>query len=148
MFTQTWKKYLPVIKLFLKRSVKQEQVLEMNSSDFQKAAGGKKIKYSFVFTIAKARIEQANDLSPVARQLAEVLLQDDLGNAFLQKQVIEFTMKSNFQLGIKNLTPAAVPVFLEEQVETTGTPEETQTGEPELANLPEEEVKTADNGIK
>ena len=38
MFVQTWNKYLPVIKILLKRSVQGEQTLEMNSSDFPAGA--------------------------------------------------------------------------------------------------------------
>ena len=40
MFLQTWKKYLPVIILLMKRSEKGEQVLDMNYTDFQRATGG------------------------------------------------------------------------------------------------------------
>jgi len=40
MFTPTWNKYLPIIKILLKRSVNAEQTLDMNSTDFQRAAGG------------------------------------------------------------------------------------------------------------
>ena len=49
MFLQTWNRYLPVIKILLKRSVNAEQTLDMNSSDFQRASGGKKIKYTLVW---------------------------------------------------------------------------------------------------
>jgi hypothetical protein len=42
MFVQTWIKYLPVIKILLKRSVNGDQTLAMNASDFQRAAGGRK----------------------------------------------------------------------------------------------------------
>ena len=132
MFTQTWKKYLPVIKLFLKRSIKEEQSLSLNSSDFQKAAGGKKIKYNFSVTLVRGRIERADNTAPIARQLAEVLFQDEQSYAFLQKQVIEFNMKSGFQLGIKNVTPAPAPEVEEEEI--------TETNE-----LPEEEVKTEES---
>ena len=42
MFLQTWNRYLPVIKILLKRSVNAEQTLDMNSSDFQRASVEKK----------------------------------------------------------------------------------------------------------
>jgi hypothetical protein len=132
MFTQTWKKYLPVIKLFLKRSLKEEQSLSLNSSDFQKAAGGKKIKYNFSVTLVRGRIERADNTAPIARQLAEVLFQDEQSFAFLQKQVIEFNMKSGFQLGIKNVTPVPLAVA-----------EEEVTAEPD--DITEEEVKTEES---
>jgi hypothetical protein len=57
MFSQVWKKYLPVIMILLKRSVNGDQSLSMNPSDFQRAAGGRKIKYSFTnLQLINARI--------------------------------------------------------------------------------------------
>ena len=47
MFLQTWSKYLPVIKILLKRSINAQQTLDMNSTDFQRASGGKKVKFTF-----------------------------------------------------------------------------------------------------
>ena len=43
MFTQTWKKYLPVILILMKKSALEDQVLKVNQTDFERAAGGRKI---------------------------------------------------------------------------------------------------------
>ena len=56
MFVQTWNKYLPVIRILLKRSANAEQRLDMNKSDFQRAAGGKKVKFTFSILLTKGRL--------------------------------------------------------------------------------------------
>lgn len=110
MFSQTWKKYLPVIIILLKRSVNGEQTLTMNHTDFSRAAGGRKIKYSFhSLFLNNGRIDNTVKLSPLAREFAEVLQENEQTRKLLQKQNFEFSMNNEFQLLIKNLTPAADP---------------------------------------
>jgi hypothetical protein len=87
MFTEIWKKYLPVIVILLKRSAKGEQMLNLDQADFKRAAGGRKIKFSFdTLRLNDGRTEYNANLTPMA-------------------------MNSDFQLIIKNNTiPAdAVP---------------------------------------
>ncbi|MER3498554.1 MAG: hypothetical protein C4308_07925 [Chitinophagaceae bacterium] len=111
MFTQTWRKYLPVIKLFLKRSQKADQVVEMNSTDFLKAAGGKKVKFTFSFKLTHGKILHVETAPAIGRELVDVMLEEKQTEEFLKKSIVEFTLKNNFQLGIKNLTPAEeIPV--------------------------------------
>lgn len=114
MFIQTWNKYLPVIKILLKRSVNADQTLDMNQSDFQRAAGGKKVKYTFSVMVTKSRLNGAEPSTPLAKDLVSVLQQDDVANKFMRQNKIEFTMNSSFQLLIRNHTPA------EEQAAQTG----------------------------
>jgi hypothetical protein len=120
MFIQTWNKYLPVIKILLKRSLNEEQTLDMNKSDFQRAAGGKKLKFTFSFVLIKGRLTARENTPPLAKDLISVLQQDSTTSKFIGQNELEFSMNSNFQLLIKNTTPAAEP----EQIM-----EETMTGE-------------------
>lgn len=109
MFVQTWNKYLPVIRILLKRSVNSEQTLDMNKSDFQRAAGGKKVKFTFSVLLTKGRMSGVISPSPLAKDLITLLQEDSIANKFLRRNELEFTMNSNFQLQIKNNTPAAEP---------------------------------------
>ena len=104
MFLQTWNKYLPVIKILLKRSVNTEQTLDMNSSDFQRASGGKKVKYTFTVPLIRGRVQAGGNLPPIAKDLVSVLQQDNTTNKLMQEREFEFTMNGNFQLYIKNNT--------------------------------------------
>ena len=104
MFLQTWNKYLPVIKILLKRSVNTEQTLDMNSSDFQRASGGKKVKYTFTVPLIRGRVQAGGNLPPIAKDLVSVLQQDNTTNKLMQEREFEFTMNGSFQLYIKNNT--------------------------------------------
>jgi hypothetical protein len=119
MFSQVWKKYLPVIVILLKRSANAEQTLSMNPSDFQRAAGGRKIKYSFSnLQLSNGRINNMVKHQPLAREFAEVMQEDEITRKFLQKKVLEFSMTNGFQLSIKNNTPEEPVAILEENDET------------------------------
>ena len=118
MFSQVWKKYLPVIMILLKRSVNGEQSLSMNPSDFQRAAGGRKIKYSFTnLQLTNGRINNMVKHQPLAREFATILQEDEISRKFLQQKHLEFSMSNGFQLTIKNNTPPAEPVTPDEETE-------------------------------
>ena len=121
MFIQTWNKYLPVIKILLKRSVNSEQTLDMNKSDFQRAAGGKKVKFTFSVALVKGRANGSENPPPLAKDLIAVLQQDETANKFMRQNELELNMNSNFQLLIKNTTPATEPVASIEETEEAKT---------------------------
>jgi hypothetical protein len=102
MFTQTWKKYLPVILILLKRASQEDQVLKVNQTDFERAAGGRKIKFSFNnVELKKARLNSHAKHSPFAKEFATVLQEDDTTKRFLLPRWFEFSMSTDFQLTIK-----------------------------------------------
>jgi hypothetical protein len=106
MFTQTWKKYLPVIVILLKRSASGAQTLNMNHTDFERAAGGRKIKYSFSqLQLNNGRINTAVKQLPLAKEFAVLLQEDELTRKLLPGQNFEFSMSNDFLLTIKNNTP-------------------------------------------
>src|SRR5436190_9808558 len=105
MFTQTWKIYLPVITILLKRSVQGEQTLNMNLTDFERATGGRKIKFSFSkLQLNNGRINNMTKHTHLAKELAALLLEDEQTRKLLQKKQFEFSMTNDFQLTIKNNT--------------------------------------------
>ncbi len=103
MFTQTWKKYLPVILILMKRASQEDQVLKVNQTDFERAAGGRKIKFSFSnVELKKARLNSQAKHSPFAKDFATVLQEDDTTRSFLLQRWFEFSMSTDFQLTIKH----------------------------------------------
>jgi hypothetical protein len=108
MFTQIWKKYLPVIIILMKRSANGEQVLNMDKSDFNRAAGGRKIKIHFsTVHLNNGRITSLKDTPPVATDLVTLLQENDLSKKMIRGQQFELSMSSSFVLTIKNATPVA-----------------------------------------
>jgi hypothetical protein len=118
MFFQTWVKYIPIIRILLKRSVKGEQKLEMNSSDFLRAAGGRKVKFSFCFSLHKGKLQNLESAPPLARDLIEAIHDDDSSHQFVKTNNLEFSMNKNFELLIKNETPASPLGEVEDNPET------------------------------
>jgi hypothetical protein len=115
MFIQTWNKYLPIIKILFKRSVNADQTLDMNSTDFQRAAGGRKVKYSFSITLVKGRIQNIDNPPPLAKDLVAALQEDDVTRSFIRQSELLLSMNNNFQLVIKNITPSAAEPQAEEE---------------------------------
>jgi len=106
MFTHTWKKYLPVIVFLMKRSAKGDQVLDMNFTDFQRASGGKKVKYSFSnLVLNNGRSDPEQKLSPLTSDLIIALQDNKEAVSMMNYKQYEFAMNSGFQLTIRNTTP-------------------------------------------
>ena len=105
MFIQTWKKYLPVILFLMKRSLRGEQTLDMNFTDFERAAGGKKIKLNFPsITLNNGRADYDAKLPPLVTDLILVLQQSQSAEILMQHQQFSFSMNPNCQLMITNTT--------------------------------------------
>ncbi|RXK58925.1 hypothetical protein ESA94_16185 [Lacibacter luteus] len=104
MFTQTWRKYLPVIQILLKRSAQTEQLLQMNHTDFERASGGRKTRYSFnKLELDNARMIGQMKQPPFAKEFAAFLLEDEATKRILAGKKIEFSMTTAFSLSIKQL---------------------------------------------
>ena len=105
MYTYTWKKYLPVIRLLLKRSADAEQLLSLNRTDFERTTKLRKPSCSFSMELVKGRLKLLNPPVP-AKDLLEILLQDKTTETLLRQNHYAISLNSDFQLTIKNLTPA------------------------------------------
>ena len=103
MFTQTWKKYLPAIAILIKRSVAGDQALSMNHTDFERAASGRKIKFSFSqLQLNKGKLNTSIQQAPLAKELAIVLQEDAAAFKLINNLELEFSMGRDFVLHIKN----------------------------------------------
>ena len=104
MYTQVWTKYLPIIRILLKRSATAEQTLDMNRIDFERAGSGRKAGYKFIIEFRKGRVSNLISSSPLASNLATVLLQDAVVKDLFQKVDYDISLNTRFQLHIKNLS--------------------------------------------
>ena len=104
MYTQVWTKYLPIIRILLKRSATGEQTLDMNRIDFERAGSGRKAGYKFTIEFRKGRVSNLISSSPLASNLAAVLLQDGVVKDLIQKIDYDVSLNTRFQLHIKNLS--------------------------------------------
>ena len=122
MYTYTWKKYLPVIKILLKKSATEEQKMNLNRIDFERGSRNRKISVHFSIELVKGRLSSST-LSVPAKNLVTVLLEDDTTRQIVRQNQYEIILGSDFQLSIKNTTPPPEPTEEEvphENAEDTG----------------------------
>ncbi len=102
MYTHIWNKYLPIIRILLKRSANGEQVLDLNRIDFERAGTGRKAGYKFTIELVNARVGNVISNSPLALDLAAVLLQDEVIKSVIANGKYMVSLNTKFQLSIKN----------------------------------------------
>src|SRR3569832_104545 len=104
MYTYTWKKYLPVIRILLKRSATAEQTITLNRTDFEKNSKLRKPNCSFSVEIAKGRIAGVNPPVP-ARDLLVILQEDEALKDLLRQHRFAISLTNDFSFTIKDITP-------------------------------------------
>ena len=114
MYNHIWKKYLPFINIHLKKSAVEEQVLTLNRVDFERAGTGRKAGYKFTIQLTNGRVSNVISGSPLAMNLASVLLEDENTKKIIKEKMYEISLNTKFQLTTRNITPPEEETALEE----------------------------------
>ena len=126
MYNHIWKKYLPFINIQLKRSANGEQVMNLNRVDFERAGTGRKAGYKFMIQFTEGRVSNVISGSPLAMNLAAVMLEEESTKKILKQSQYEVSLNTKFQLLTKNCR--AVKAEDEVVEEETPEPEEVEAG--------------------
>lgn len=102
MYVHVWNKYLPIIKILMKKSSAGSQTLDLNRIDFERAGSGRKAGYKFTIEFVNGRVSNIISGSALATDLAAVLLNDPAGKAILSNADISISLNTKFQLAIVN----------------------------------------------
>lgn len=102
LFLSVWQKYIPVIRILLKRSAAGDQVLTMNRIDFERDGKTRKSGYKFVVNFVNSK----PDIIPAGNEFIQSFissLQNDeiIHELFLKNNYI-FTLSNKYQLEIKS----------------------------------------------
>jgi len=104
MYNHIWKKYLPIIKILMKKSVSgEDHVLALNRIDFERAGTGRKAGYKFKIEFTDGKVGNVISGSTLAMHLAQVILEDDAAKQILTEHNFEVSLNTKFQLLIKNI---------------------------------------------
>lgn len=98
---------MPFINIHLKKSAAEDQVLTLNRVDFERAGTGRKAGYKFTIQLTNGRVSNVISGSPLAMNLATVLLEDENTKKIIKEKVYEISLNTKFQLTTKNITPSA-----------------------------------------
>jgi hypothetical protein len=103
MFTTIWAKYLPVLRIVLKKSLVSEQMFSLNVPDFERAGLKRKTGYKFLIKLNEGRLKHVIVDSPIASSLSSTLLGDENLKQLLSENEFHISLDSKFQLTIKNI---------------------------------------------
>lgn len=103
MYNHIWKKYLPIIKILMKKSNAEDQVLALNRVDFERAGTGRKAGYKFVINFTDGKVGNVISGSPLAMHLAQVILEDEGAKQILNENNYDVSLNTKFQLTIKHI---------------------------------------------
>jgi hypothetical protein len=114
MYTNVWSKYLPIIRIVMKRSLAAEQILALNASDFERAGMKRKSGYKFSFGLKNGKLKNVIIDLPLASSLAEVLLGDRPVNELIQTNEFYISLSPKYELTIRHI-PQPEEVTIAEQ---------------------------------
>ena len=108
-FTGVWNRYLPAIRILIKKAITQEQVITLNQSDIERAVGIKKSGYRFSINFIKDKPELMYSNNDIAQGFIAALAEDEIIKEHLRNNDYTFSFNSKYQLQIKiNLTKKEV----------------------------------------
>ncbi|HEY0245828.1 MAG TPA: hypothetical protein VGC01_09715 [Mucilaginibacter sp.] len=102
-YLATWKKYIPVIRLHLKKSLTEDQSFKLNITDFESAGDRGKSGYTFNIQMENGKVTNNISGSAVARDLYEALKSDETIKAMLQDKSVKISVGKTFMLSIKTV---------------------------------------------
>lgn len=103
MYTNVWLKYLPVLRIVLKRSLAAEQQFALNAPDFGRAGYTRKSGYKFLLKIKDARLSNVIVDMPVASALATALLDDKAVRELLSANEFHISLNTKYELTVKHI---------------------------------------------
>jgi len=106
MYTYTWKKYLPVIRILLKRPAGTDHTVSLNRTDFEKTTKLRKPVCSFSVELGKGRLVGVNPPA-AAKDLLAILQEDAVANQLIRQHQYSISLNSDFILTVKNISTAA-----------------------------------------
>ncbi|HEV2832953.1 MAG TPA: hypothetical protein VGW31_13315 [Hanamia sp.] len=104
MYNHIWKKYLPIVKILMKKAITEDQVLDLNRVDFERAGTGRKAGYKFTIELTEGKVGNVISGSELAMHLAQVILEDDAARQIMADNNYEISLNTKFQLSIKHIS--------------------------------------------
>lgn len=114
MYTHIWLKYLPILRILMKKSNAGDQMLNLNRPDFEKAGIARKAGYKFTIEYTNGRVANVISTSQLAMDLAAVMLEDATCKTLFATNNYQISLNTKFQVSIKNCTPQPTALALEE----------------------------------
>lgn len=109
LYVHVWNKYLPIVRILMKRSAAGTQTLDLNRIDFEKAGSGRKAGYKFSIELTRGKVTNIISSSQLATDLASVLTSDPATKLILATMDVTISLNPKFQLTIVNRDGSTTP---------------------------------------
>jgi hypothetical protein len=119
MQTTVWVKYVPIIRILLKKAKAGDQALSLNVSDFERAGIARKSGYKFEIKFSKGRVDNVIIDSPLASTLAQSLLEDAGVKELFMQNDYSILLNTKFQLTIKQTSNNEAEVVAAQEAGTS-----------------------------
>ena len=87
-FLALWTKYLPAIRIMLKKAINEEQQITLSKMELQSVDNRKNVNFSFDLTINSGKVENSISVAQIGKDLFSVLNGDPaVRNFMLEKKV-------------------------------------------------------------
>lgn len=103
MYTHIWQKYLPAIRILLKRAANADQKIGLNKTDFEKGSRSGKPSCTFSVLVENGRLNNSNPPS-VARELVTLLISDEHSKNLLRENIYKISLNAEMHLRIVNIS--------------------------------------------
>lgn len=103
MYTNVWAKYLPVIRIVMKRSLVSEQMLALNVQDFERAGLVRKSGYKFLISFKNGKRGNVVINLPLASSLSNLMVEDEGVQRLIENNEFQIVLNPKFELNIKHI---------------------------------------------
>ncbi|HEY4111024.1 hypothetical protein [Puia sp.] len=96
-----WTKYLPAIRILLKKAINEAQQITLSKIELQSIDNRKNPNFSFNLDILNGKVENSISLPPMGKDLFAVLNADPVMRKFLQDKKVTIQMTRSSVLTFK-----------------------------------------------
>jgi len=101
MAVALWTKYLPAIRILLKKAMTEEQQMVLSKMELQSVDNRKNPNLSFHMEICKGKVENSMSLPGIGKDLFAVLNGDQATRKFMHDKTVTIQMTRSPQLTLK-----------------------------------------------
>ena len=101
-YIPVWVKYIPVLRILIKKSATEDQLFQFNRADFERAGYARKTGYKFAVSFIDNKPDMIFAGNELIQTFVSVLQEDDIIRQLFINSQYSFTFSSQFILGIKN----------------------------------------------
>jgi hypothetical protein len=103
VYVQLWRKYLPVIRLLLKKTATADQKLQLYKHEFESTGAKNKLGYIFSLDIVNGKAANQTGKTAVAFDLLSVMNDNEAVSSFLKEQSFKISIGKACELHLQKL---------------------------------------------